>query len=265
MSQWGNHNQANNAPEYKVVEDKVAATASRGNTSLFNNTSVGVFHNNQILGVWGANASQVSADHPGNKIPHTGWHYVRQGTGPVTSLTITAGGTGFANQAQGLLASHQTGGNGTFQVTTNSTGGITGVTITGGGAGFNNASSVTITAPANGIINVAIIAGGTAYSNSDTLTFSNGTANGAASLTTNATGGISAVTITNAGRGFAANTDVVVTFNTSTGSTANIVVHTLGTGSGATLTPVLGGRANRVHYETLVAGSMLGSPPNTLP
>src|SRR5882757_9737079 len=96
MPLWGKSNVKASAPKFKVIESNVAAGPSKGNNTAFNNVTMGVFHPGQILGVWGANASQVAGANAG-KISHTGWHYVRQGTGPVVSLTITVGGTGFSN------------------------------------------------------------------------------------------------------------------------------------------------------------------------
>lgn len=259
MPLWGKINQQNNAPKFQVVESQKFV---RGNNTAFNNTSVGVFHPNQIMAVYGANSADVHASSR-KDISHTGWHLVRRGTGGVQSITITAGGTGFANLAALTVTSPQAGGNATFLAQTNATGGLTGFTLVSPGAGFINATA-TITAPANGIINVAI-GGGSGYSNSDTIRFSNGQVNATATLTTNATGGITSVTITNAGRGFPSNTGTVVTITTSGGTNGNVVVNALGGGSGQTLAYVVGGRAGRKHYECLVAGSITGSPPATLP
>lgn len=191
MPLWGNSNTKAKAPKFKVIEADTAGNASRGNNTAFNNTSVGVFHPGQAKGVFGANATQVAAASKKN-IDHTGWHLVRQGTGPVKSLTITAGGTGFAN---------------------------------------------------TDTIKVAVV--GT------------GTVNAAATLVTNATGGITTVTISTPGGGFTNASSATVSFANSTGGASG--------GSAATLTPVFGGRAGRLHYECLVAGSMTGSPPATLP
>lgn len=191
MPLWGNSNVKAKAPKYKVIESQVAAGPSKGTNTAFNNVSMGVFKPGQILGVWGANATQIAAATKKN-IDHTGWHLVRQGTGPVKSLTITVGGTGFAN---------------------------------------------------TDVIKVAVTGAGSS--------------NAAGTLTTNSTGGITATVVTVPGGGFSNASSATVSFANSTGGAS--------TGSGATLTPVFGGRAGRVHYECLVAGSMTGSPPATLP
>jgi hypothetical protein len=89
------------------------------------------------------------------------------------------------------------------------------------------------------IVSVAITGGGTAYANTDTFSVTSPTSNATGNITTNGSGVITSVTLTNAGAGFE---DVT-----------NSVTITTGTGSGATLTATAGGRAGRVNYETLVA------------
>jgi hypothetical protein len=93
-------------------------------------------------------------------------------------------------------------------------------------------------------------AGGTTYSNNDLVVISGGTTNATASISTNATGGILTTTLTNVGAGFinVANTSVAVTNATGGAST----------GSTATFTFTLGGKAGRVLREQLVAMSGAG-------
>lgn len=94
---------------------------------------------------------------------------------------------------------------------------------------------------------LAISAGGTTYANTDLINIAvtgTGSVNATATLTTNATGGIATVTITNPGAGFVAVNPSVAITNATAGAT---------TGSGATLVATAGGRAGRVSYETMVA------------
>jgi hypothetical protein len=186
MSSWGSNNQSSQAPSYKVLENANAAIAV-GTGNLFNNVTPNAIRTNMAVGVFGANVDEVAAN---DKIPQSGWHLVRQGTGPVVSVTITAGGVG--------------------------------------------------------------------YSNTDLLKVSGGGVNAAATLATNSTGGITSVTFTNNGSGFkSVATSTVAVSNSTGGATA---------GSNAAFTVVLGGRAGRVHYETLVAMKNLTSnSPGTLP
>jgi hypothetical protein len=101
------------------------------------------------------------------------------------------------------------------------------------------------------LASIAISAGGTGYANTDTIavTAKQGV-NAAATLSTNSTGGITSVTITNNGGLFL--------------GTETLTITTSG-GSGATLVGTFGGRAGRVHYETLVAmGSLTGDAEDTI-
>lgn len=160
MPLWGSKDQANNAPKYKIL----ANSPANGNT-LFGTTVVGLGDNEY--------AHQT----------HAGWNRVTYGTGPVTTLTITSSGTGYAN--------------------------------------------------------------------TDTIKVSGGTVNATGTIATNGSGVITAVTVTNGGSGF---TNV---------ASANVTI-TTSAGTGATLTPVLGGRAGRVQTEVLVALSSMSANNSTI-
>ena len=89
---------------------------------------------------------------------------------------------------------------------------------------------------------LTIVAGGTGYANTDTITVAatgTGSVNATATVATNSTGGITTLTVTNNGVGFTA-VAPTVTITTSGGSTANV-------------TALVGGRAGRTSYQTLVA------------
>lgn len=96
---------------------------------------------------------------------------------------------------------------------------------------------------------IAITAQGTGYTNGDFVKVSGGHVNAVAAVGTDAAGKATSLTFTNHGEGFV---------NTST-LTVAVVNSTFGatTGSGATFTVTLGGRAGRVHNETLVAGGLI--------
>jgi hypothetical protein len=106
--------------------------------------------------------------------------------------------------------------------------------------------------------NFTISVGGTGFANTDLVKVSGGEVNASATVSTNATGGIATLTITAGGLGFMNVSTSTVAFTNSTGGAS--------AGSGATVVPILGGRAGRIHYECLVAlTKMQGSPPATLP
>jgi hypothetical protein len=163
MSLWGKRDQSSDAPKYKILDN-----SPNTGIQLFGTTVVGL------------DDGEIQT---GRKAAHTGWVRVQRGTGPVASITISAGGTG--------------------------------------------------------------------YSNADTVKVSGGAVNAAANVVTNGTGIIQTVTLSTGGSGFV---------NTST---ATLAITTSG-GSGATLVPVLGGRANRVSTEVLITQSGMSANNSTL-
>jgi hypothetical protein len=163
VSLWGSKDQANNAPKYKILPD-----SPNTGVQLYGTTVVGL---------------DKGEIHSGKKASNPGWVRVQYGTGPVTSLTITAAGTG--------------------------------------------------------------------YSNSDTVKVSGGTVNAAANVVTNGNGVITAVNLSSGGKGFTNVSSATVTITT-------------GAGAGATLTPVLGGRAGRVQTEVLVTVPSMSANNSTL-
>jgi len=104
------------------------------------------------------------------------------------------------------------------------------------------------------IASVSYTGTATNYDNTDVITVSSPAAGGNATATvaTNSTGGALVLTLTNAGFGFTAvNATPNVAIANSTGGASG--------GSGATFTSRAGGRAGRIHYETLVAMGSLGA------
>jgi len=371
--QWGltANNVANSVLWGSVYVNKTANSTNQ--TDLSGNVTVGAWVNGTenlmfqrgVVGVSAGtlNARATNASSEGNRITHTGWQLRTVGTGPVTGATITNGGSSYVNAAVFQFTATGTGTiNAVGTVTTNSTGGITALAydtnpagdgfvsvanatfvapvnaianstsgatlaVSAAGAGYTNGDIVTfsngqanalgtITTTASGnistiaitragrgfsntlntvlsyanssggrtgnaIVSVTVTAGGTAYTNGDIATFSNGVVNATGSITTNSIGGITTVTMSAVGRGFANVTSIVVGIANSTGgatlgSTAVLtpvlytttVTFTVTVGSGATATATLGGRAGRVHYETLVAlkgitGPAVASANNT--
>ena len=81
---------------------------------------------------------------------------------------------------------------------------------------------------------------------------SNGVVNATATITTNSTGGVTALTLTNGGSGFA-NTGHIVIQVANTTAPSNSTNANTSAGTSLTLTLTLGGRAGRVNRETLVA------------
>jgi len=287
MANWGltANNVANSVFWASAYVNKIANSTNQ--TALSGNTTIGGFVNGarNILmqqGVFGVssgtlNARAANVNSEGKRITHTGWVLRKAGTGPLLTATVntTSGGSGFVNLAVFSLSAGGTGTvNATGTITTNSTGGIATLTVDGGksGTGIFNLSNSTFVQPANAISNstsgttlvLSSIGGG--YTTGDIVTFSNGVINALATVTANATGNITALALTRSGRGFSNTLNTVQAFSNSTGGatagTGAVVTITVGTtGSGAVLTgATFGGRAGRVHYETLIALTGITGP-----
>jgi len=194
------------------------------------------------------------------------------------TLAVSSAGAGYTNGDIVTFANGQANALGT--ITTTASGNIATIAITRAGRGFSNTLNTTVAyantsggRTGNAITSITITAGGTTYTNTDVATFSNGVVNAVGDVTTNSTGGITSVTLSNVGKGFANVTSVVVavanaTGGATTGSGATLtpvlytttVTFSVGTGSGQTITPVLGGRAGRRQYECLVAMTGISGP-----
>lgn len=122
------------------------------------------------------------------------------------------------------------------------------------GAGLAHAGWQLRRAGTGSIVSIGYTGTANGYNNTDVITVASPAAGGNATATvaTNATGGALTITITNAGYGFTAvNAAANVSIANSTGGASG--------GDGATFTARAGGRAGRVHYETLVAMGSLGA------
>ena len=288
MSSWGRNDQSvtanssttkessNGAPigTYTLVRAGGGANAHFGNTSagsraatdvnMFGNTTPGAFVTGAAVGVFGVDVTEVAVSNAYG-VAHAGWNVRRAGTGPVTSISV-AGGSGFTNGETITIGNGSVSAVGTLS--TNTSGGIESIAITAPGAGFANTAMVSKTFNRQKRL-ATITVGGTAtgYDNTDVIVISNATVNAAASVVTNSTGGFVTgdVTITNVGLFPQARTNggLVITALAANGAASNgsgaTFSGTLANSTGGTATVTLGGRAGRVHYETLVAMGSLGA------
>lgn len=259
----------------------VAGARANTDFNMFGNDTPNAFLNNMAVGVFGASAAatannklQASADRPA----HAGWVLRRQGMGGIATAVPTAsgGGTLFAN-GETITLSNGTS-NATLTVTTNSQGNIVSLAISNPGQGWSNTTMV-----ANAFVrqshlaNVQTTGVGLAYDNTSIVrvTNTNGlTVASTGNLVTNATGGLTNASFTTVNVGlFPANQTnaglqfAVVKYD---GTTATGNVSTTGfnarvvNSSGGAFTITLGGRAGRVHTETLIAMGSLGVSNLTL-
>ena len=270
MPQWGNNDAASNSVLWgPALYNQAPNTANRD--ALFGNTTSGAFVNNEIIGQYGVNTTEMGV-----------------GAGAIINIIITSPGSGYFSNGTVTFA----GGGGSSAAANaqaNSLGRIQVVNITNGGSSYETSPTVTISAPtaqsfnantavnANGFIAIAsnrfqvgdratylVAAGNTALAG-----LSNGTryfiqAASGTGVNLSATSGGSAITLTKG---------LTETGHSLTGETATAaaveggaqgvqhagwVIRTEGTG----------GRAGRIQYETLVAmGSIAGdaSDDNQLP
>ena len=308
MSLWGNTQNQNAAPKSTTyVVDRIAGkrVTGTGNSATatsvadvasitsYNNTSIGAFGNNIAVGTFAVSAAEAKAKNgntsgqgvgsqgAGGPGVAPGWVNVRFGTGPVKSATVaTSNATVYTtNFANGETATFSNGtANATLAAVTNATGNLVSLVVTAPGAGFANVSqgviqfnhekhlsTITVTSNATAI----------GFNNTDLIIASNGISNAAATLTTNATGGITATTVTNPGLfgNTAANATVVFSVTNATGgaTTGNVASTgfaanlTISSNTGQQIAVLLGGRSGRVQYETLaIVKNMGNNAPSTL-
>jgi hypothetical protein len=210
----------------------------------------------------------------GGKFPNVTYITVGSPANGVLSFGITNTGLGYTTGDIATVSNGVANATATIVANAAANGSIVSFTLTNAGRGFvSNADSVISilaangAATGNGVLSATASSNrGNGYSSTDTVLFSNGTVNATGTFTVGASGNISAITITSVGSGFANTTDTNITVlaangAASNGSGATIVATILGfvgnvdigAGASANLIPVLGGRAGRVAYETLVA------------
>ena len=256
MAQWGKLDQADNSPNYVAAQlNKVANTGNR--TALFGNTTADAFVTGKKTGVFGADATEVGV-----------------ANGSIVSITVINPGSGYTANATVTVA-----GNGTANASANATGRISAVNISASGNSYTTAPSVTIAAPPAKSFNANTGVGNSTgfitlttpvFQNGDKVLYSVAAGNTAVTGLTantyyyvvgaNSTGVQLALTVGGAAINVTA-TAVSETGHTLTGETATAVA-TISGGKGIAhtgwqlRTEGTGGRAGRVHYETLVAGGI---------
>jgi hypothetical protein len=153
MAQWGSTDAAANSPFMTVQQLKKKANVANRD-ALYGNTTT-------TAGVFAVDAAeQAASDSPA---AHSGWVLRTLGTGPVTSVTITDGGTGYANTDTFEVTASSGGVAATGTITTDGSGVITDVALTSTGSGYTTkAPAVVITTSAGTGATLAAVAGGRA-------------------------------------------------------------------------------------------------------
>lgn len=138
MPLWGKTDAAASAPKFVAVAANGAIANALFGTSVF-----------------GVDATEAALAGKGIT---PGWVLVRKGTGPVTSVTIGAAGSGYANGASLTFTPTNGGSGAAATITTNGTGGITAITFTSGGSGYITAP--TVSAPTGTAASLTAVLGG---------------------------------------------------------------------------------------------------------
>jgi hypothetical protein len=272
MAQWGGTDTAANSVQWAAqwLSQGAGATAkAANNTALYNNVNAEAFVDvpspyTVVVGQFMASANAMAnTSGERSKLTSAGWQMRVAGEGPLLSVTASGGNT-FANGE--TIAMGNGGAAGVLTITANATGNIGSVAVTSGGR-FVNGSVITYTFQRQKhLLSITVGVTPTGYNNTDVIVASNGIVNGAATILTNSTGGFvtANLTLTNVGlwANNVANNTVVITALAANGAasngtsatfTANLV--TSAGGAVNTTSSVLGGRAGRVTYETLVAAA----------
>lgn len=155
MSLWSISDSSNAAP----IHAGVASTNNANGATLFGSTTISEFTTNQAVGVFGVDTTEQGV--AGNPVgAHAGWVLVKQGTGPVA--TITANANSYSPDGN-VFIDFSGGGDGSTsanaRIVTNATGLITSITLVSGG---NYLSAPTLGEVPNSNVAITVTMGGRA-------------------------------------------------------------------------------------------------------
>jgi hypothetical protein len=155
MTLWAKSDSSNAAP----IHAGVAATNNANGATLFGSTTIGAFTGKQAVGVFGVDTTEQGVE-ANPKGAHAGWVVVKQGTGPVATISANAN----AYSPDGNVYLEFTGGgtgntSANAQIVSNGAGLITGITLTTGGSYL---SAPTVGAVPNSNVAITITMGGRA-------------------------------------------------------------------------------------------------------
>jgi len=146
MPLWGGTDNAANSVTWAAAQLNVAANTAN-KTALFGNTTMGAFVSNKTVSQEGLKTNEMA----GANGSHAGWNLKTTGTGSLTGIAITAGGTTYSNTDLIRVTATGTGSvNATATLSTNATGGITAITLTNTGSGFVTVNPTVVVTNATG-------------------------------------------------------------------------------------------------------------------
>jgi len=150
MSQWGKNDVNSNSVLWATTSVNLPTTASNRNT-LYQNTTVGAFNNNNVaskraVGQFGVSAAEAAnTTGEGKDVTHAGWNLRTVGTGSLATLVITAPGRLYSNTDVVRINPGTGGTNATASVATTALGNLVSLSITSVGAGFTTTAPSAIT------------------------------------------------------------------------------------------------------------------------
>jgi len=161
MGSWGNTDDAANSAFYAPSQTNTEANTAN-QTALFGNTTVGAFVEGAAVGQFGVSSAEMAnTNGESSKVTHSGWVLRTAGTGSITDIAVTVGGTAYDNADTFAVTSDGTNATGT--IGTDGSGVITSVTITAAGDGFDLKNpTVTITTGTGSGATLTATAGGRA-------------------------------------------------------------------------------------------------------
>jgi FtsP/CotA-like multicopper oxidase with cupredoxin domain len=195
------------------------------------------------------------------------WNWGTGGlTGPLSGVTVTAGGTGYTTAP--TVGFTGGGGTGATATATIAGGGVTGVTITNPGTGYTTAPTVTFSGGGGtGAAGTATIGGqtvsaltlntsGSGYSSTPTVNFTGGGGTGAAATTTIGRSALTGIAVATPGSGYTTSPTVTISGGGGTGAAGTAIV---GTSSVTGLTLTNGGARYTSATITFTGGGGTGA------
>ena len=206
-------------------------------------------------------------------------------TGTITTLALTAGGSGYTSAPTVVIGAPDIpGGTQATATVTLSGGGVTAITVTSGGTGYTSTPTVTLTGgggtgatatavlSAAGVQSISVSNGGAGYVGTPTIALTGGGGTGATATATVSGGAITGITVTAPGSGYTSaptveitpavgDTITTVAAATATLTTRTVTTVTVGaTGSGYTTAPTVaitgGGGTGATASATIAASSI---------
>ena len=145
-------------------------------------------------------------------------------TGTITTLALTAGGSGYTSAPTVVIGAPDiTGGTQATATVTLSGGGVTAITVTSGGSGYTSTPTVTLTGgggtgatatavlSAAGVQSITVSNGGAGYVGTPTIALTGGGGSGATATATVSGGAITGITVTAPGSGYTSAPTVEIT------------------------------------------------------